>query len=171
MSTKKIHLITGGQRSGKSEYGEKIALNLDATPTYLATSKYWDDEYKKRIAVHQNRRTSNWTTIEEQLYLSKTSAVNKVLFIDCITLWITNVMDHFEYDIDQSFAFVVNEWDQLCEANAIVIAITNEIGLGVIPMEKATRQFVDLQGMVNQYIAKKADMVDFVVAGIPIQVK
>lgn len=171
MSAKIVHIITGGQRSGKSEYGEKIALSLDASPTYLATSKYWDDEYRKRIEIHQNRRTDSWTTIEEGLYLSKTTTVNKVLFVDCITLWITNVMDHFKYDINLSYAFVVNEWDLLCKKNSIVIAISNEIGLGVIPMEKVTRQFVDLQGMVNQYIAKNATKVDFMVSGIPIHVK
>ncbi|QDO94421.1 bifunctional adenosylcobinamide kinase/adenosylcobinamide-phosphate guanylyltransferase [Formosa sediminum] len=171
MSDKIIHIITGGQRSGKSEYGEEIALSLDDKPTYLATSKCWDDEFRKRIEIHKNRRTSNWTTIEETLHLSQTTTVNKVLFIDCITLWLTNVMDYFKYDPDLSFDFVVKEWNVLCEKNNIVIAITNEIGLGVIPMEKATRKFVDLQGKVNQYIAKKATKVDFMVSGIPIHTK
>lgn len=171
MSTKIVHIITGGQRSGKSEYGEDVALSLDDSPTYLATSKYWDDEFRKRIETHQNRRTNNWTTIEETLHLSKTTTVNKVLFVDCITLWITNVMDHFKYDIALSYDFIVKEWDVLCEKNTIVIAISNEIGLGVIPMEKPTRQFVDLQGKVNQYIAKKATKVDFMVSGIPIHTK
>ena len=120
-----VHVITGGQRSGKSEYGEKTALSLDATPTYLATSKYWDDEYRKRIEIHQKRRTDNWTTIEETLYLSKVSAVNKVLFVDCITLWITNVMDHFKYDINLSYAFVVKEWNSLCEKNSCCLLYTS----------------------------------------------
>ncbi|WP_158850680.1 bifunctional adenosylcobinamide kinase/adenosylcobinamide-phosphate guanylyltransferase [Algibacter sp. L1A34] len=171
MSTKIVHIITGGQRSGKSEYGETIALNLDDAPTYLATSKYWDDEYCKRIEIHKQRRTDHWTTIEEELDISKITAVNKVLFVDCITLWITNVMDHFKYDATLSYDFVIKEWDLLCKENSIVIAITNEVGLGVIPMEKATRQFVDLQGKVNQYIAKKATKVDFMVSGIPIHTK
>ncbi|WP_166382323.1 bifunctional adenosylcobinamide kinase/adenosylcobinamide-phosphate guanylyltransferase [Polaribacter sp. 11A2H] len=171
MSAKIIHIITGGQRSGKSEYGEEVALSLDDSPTYLATSKYWDAEFRKRIEIHQNRRTNNWTTIEETLHLSKITAVNKVLFVDCITLWITNVMDHFKYDTDLSYHFIVEEWNLLCEKNNIIIAISNEIGLGVIPMEKATRQFVDLQGKVNQYIAKKATKVDFMVSGIPIHTK
>ncbi|WP_159023762.1 bifunctional adenosylcobinamide kinase/adenosylcobinamide-phosphate guanylyltransferase [Formosa sp. L2A11] len=171
MSDKIIHIITGGQRSGKSEYGEEIALSLDDKPTYLATSKCWDDEFRKRVEIHKIRRTSNWTTIEETLHLSKIKTVNKVLFIDCITLWLTNVMDEFKYDPELSYDFVVKEWNVLCEKNNIVIAITNEIGLGVIPMEKATRQFIDLQGKVNQYIAKKATKVDFMVSGIPIHTK
>lgn len=166
-----VHIITGGQRSGKSEYGEKIALSLDTSPTYLATSKYWDDEYRKRIEIHQNRRTDNWTTIEEGFHISKTTTANKVLFVDCITLWLTNVMDHFKYDTALSYDFVVNEWGLLCEKNTTVIAITNEIGLGVIPMEKATRQFVDLQGKFNQYIAQHATKVDFMVSGIPMHIK
>lgn len=171
MNTKIVHIITGGQRSGKSEYGEKIALSLDASPTYLATSKYWDDEYRQRIEIHKKRRTDNWTTIEEELHISKIKAVNKVLFVDCITLWITNVMDHFKYDATMSYDFVMKEWDMLCKENSVVIAITNEIGLGVIPMEKSTRQFVDLQGKVNQYIAQQANTVDFMVSGIPIHIK
>ena len=171
MSKKTVHIITGGQRSGKSEYGETIALNLDASPTYLATSKCWDDEYRKRIEIHKNRRTDNWTTIEEQLHISKIVAVNNVLFLDCITLWITNVMDHFKYDMNLSYEFVINEWELLCKKNNTVIAITNEIGLGVIPMEKSTRKFVDLQGKVNQYIAQNATNVDFMVSGIPIHIK
>lgn len=166
-----VYVITGGQRSGKSEYGEGIALSLDPTPTYLATSQYWDDEYRKRIEIHQQRRSDSWTTIEEELHLSKITTVNKVLFVDCITLWITNVMEHFEYDSNLSYAFVVNEWDLLCKKNNTVIAITNEIGLGVIPMEKSTRQFVDFQGKVNQYITQKANKVDFIVSGIPIHIK
>ena len=171
MSTKIIHIITGGQRSGKSEYGEAIALNLDDSPTYLATSKYWDDEYRQRIEIHQKRRTDSWTTIEEELHISKIMAVNKVLFVDCITLWLTNVMDLFKYDTKLSYDFVIKEWDLLCKKNNIVIAITNEIGLGVIPMERSTRQFVDLQGKVNQYIAQNATKVDFMVSGIPIHIK
>lgn len=171
MSINRIHIITGGQRSGKSEYGEQVALSLDTSPTYLATSKYWDAEYKKRIAIHQDRRTDNWTTIEEELHLSKITVVNKVLFIDCITLWLTNIMDHFKYDTDLSYRFAVKEWDALCNKNNIIIAITNEIGLGVIPMEKVTRQFVDLQGKVNQYISNYADKVDFMVSGIPMRIK
>jgi len=171
MRNKIVHIITGGQRSGKSEYGEEVALSLDNSPTYLATSKYWDDEFRKRIEIHKDRRTASWKTIEEILYLSKTTTVNKVLFVDCITLWLTNVMDHFKYDVTLSYDFVVKEWDLLCDKNDIVIAITNEIGLGVIPMEKATREFVDLQGKVNQYIAKKATKVDFMVSGIPIHTK
>jgi len=80
-------------------------------------------------------------------------------------------MEHYKYDSKLSYAFVVNEWDLLCKNNKVVIAITNEIGLGVIPMEKATRQFVDLQGKVNQYIAQKATKVDFMVSGIPMHIK
>ncbi len=171
MGNKTLHVITGGQRSGKSKYGEEVALSLDDSPTYLATSKYWDEEFTKRIGIHQDRRAANWTTIEETLHLSETTTVNKVLFVDCITLWLTNVMDHFKCDAALSYDFVVNEWNILCDKNDTVVAITNEIGLGVIPMEKATRQFVDLQGKVNQYIAKKATKVDFMVSGIPIHAK
>ncbi len=170
MSTK-IHFITGGQRSGKSAYGEKVALSLDDTPTYLATSKHWDEEFSKRIHIHQERRNQQWITIEESLYISKATVHNKVIFLDCITLWLANVMEHFNYNPELSYEFIKKEWTALNQKEATIIAISNEIGMGVIPMESATRKFVDLQGKVNQYIAEKADKVDFVVSGIPIHVK
>ena len=171
MTNAKVYLITGGQRSGKSEYGEELALSLDETPTYLATSKYWDDEYRKRIQTHQDRRSEVWTTVEEQLTISRVNTVNNVLLLDCITLWITNVMDHYAYDIEKSYTFIQAEWEKVLVKKITLVVISNEIGLGVIPMEKGTRAFVDLQGKVNQYIAKKADEVTFMVSGLPLKVK
>ena len=87
---KKIILITGGQRSGKSVYAEKLALSLSDNPVYLATAHVWDDEFKERVRKHQERRGEQWTNIEEEKYLSKHDIYNKVIVIDCVTLWCTN---------------------------------------------------------------------------------
>ena len=91
---KKIILITGGQRSGKSVYAENLALSLSPSPIYLATAHIWDDEFMIRVKKHQERRGSNWTNIEEEKFLSRHNISNKVCVIDCLTLWCTN----FFYD-------------------------------------------------------------------------
>ena len=91
---KKIILITGGQRSGKSITAERMALSLSPTPVYLATAHAWDDEFRQRIAKHQERRGACWTNIEEEKKLSKHLLYNKVVVVDCITLWCTK----FFYD-------------------------------------------------------------------------
>ncbi len=171
MINSKVHIITGGQRSGKSEYAENLALQLSETPCYLATSKSWDDEFQKRIETHQNRRSSNWSTIEEEVNISKIKPTSNVILLDCITLWLTNIMDANNYDADKSLAFALEEWDRFTKLEATVIVVSNEIGMGLIPMEKGSRNFVDLQGKVNQYIAKNAEEVSFMVSGLPIKVK
>ena len=87
---KKIILITGGQRSGKSMYAERLALSLTDQPIYFATARIWDEEFKERVKRHQARRGDNWTNIEEEKYLSQHTIYNKVCVVDCITLWCTN---------------------------------------------------------------------------------
>ena len=86
---KKLILITGGQRSGKSEYAERLALQMSSTPIYLATSRIWDDEFRQRVDMHKARRGSQWTNIEEEKYLSRHDVTGKVVLVDCVTLWAT----------------------------------------------------------------------------------
>ena len=171
MTNSKVYLITGGQRSGKSEHAESLALELSDTPCYLATSKSWDDEFQKRIDTHKERRSSNWVTIEEEIHISKTATSPNVILLDCLTLWLTNIMDTNNYDPDISLAFAQEEWDRFTKRDAIIIVVSNEIGMGVIPMEKASRNFVDLQGKMNQHIAKNAEKVSFMVSGISLSIK
>ena len=87
---RKIILITGGQRSGKSVYAEKLALSLSAAPVYIATAHVWDDEFAERVKRHKERRGAQWTNIEEEKHLSRHNILNKVAVIDCLTLWCTN---------------------------------------------------------------------------------
>ena len=171
MTNSKVHLITGGQRSGKSEHAESLALELSDTPCSLATSKSWDNEFQKRIDSHKARRSSCWITVEEEIYISKITSSSDVILLDCITLWLTNIMDANKYDPEISLTFAQEEWDRFTKREATILVVSNEIGMGVIPMEKASRNFVDLQGKMNQYIAKKAKKVSFMVSGIPLSVK
>lgn len=171
MSNANVHFITGGQRSGKSEYAEQLALSLSDSPNYLATSKVWDDDYQKRINIHQNRRDNRWQTIEELIDIAKVSFSNYVVLLDCITLWLTNIYDAQNYDVDKTIAYAKKQWDELCQKNITLIVVSNEVGLGVIPMESASRKFVDIQGKINQYIAQKATKATFIVAGLPLKLK
>ncbi|MBB6460346.1 bifunctional adenosylcobinamide kinase/adenosylcobinamide-phosphate guanylyltransferase [Flammeovirga kamogawensis] len=167
----KIHMITGGQRSGKSVYAEKIALSLSNTPYYLATSKKWDEEHTKRIDLHQKRRTNNWITIEEEIDLHLHQLKNKVILLDCVTLWLTNIFDKMNYDKEKTFDKAVAIWEQLILQDCTLIVVANEIGLGGISMHKGTRHFTDVHGLINQRIAKDAQQVTFIVAGLPLIVK
>jgi len=166
-----VHFVTGGQRSGKSVYAEKITLNISDTPIYLATSKKWDQEHEKRIEKHQQRRGEEWITIEEEIELHQQDFNDKTVLLDCITLWLTNLFDESDYDTDNAFKKAKQVWNQLIKQNVKLVVVSNEIGMGVVAMDKSTRNFVDLQGQMNQYIAQKADEVTLLVSGIPVKVK
>ncbi len=166
-----IHFITGGQRSGKSRYAEKVTLQQSENPIYLATSKKWDDEHAKRIAIHQQRRSAAWETIEEELHLSRHDLSRRVVLLDCLTLWLTNIFTVHDFHKEASWEQAQSEWEQLIAQDTTLIVVSNEIGMGVIPMEKGTRAFVDIQGQMNQRVAQDAGQVTMMVSGIPWQIK
>ncbi len=166
-----IIYITGGQRSGKSRYAQEIAEKKSDNPIYLATSRIWDEDFKKRIIRHQNDRGDNWKTIEEEKNIDKLNLQGKTVVLDCITLWLTNVFHDTEYDIENSLIEAKAIWDKFIQQDFTLIVVSNEIGMGVIPENEIARKFADLQGWTNQHIAKKADTVYFMVSGIPSKIK
>ena len=171
---KKIILITGGQRSGKSEKAEALALSLSTNPVYLATAHVWDDEFRERVRRHQERRGPEWTNIEEELYLSRHDLTGRVVVIDCVTLWLTNWLMADSVGIDSVDAILTEakrELDAFTQHDATYIFVTNEIGLGGVSDNALQRKFTDLQGWMNQYIAQKADEVILMVSGIPVNIK
>lgn len=168
---KEIIFITGGQRSGKSNYAQQIALSLSENPVYLATSRIWDEEHQKRIERHKADRGTEWTNIEEEKQLSNHRLENRVVLVDCVTLWATNFFFDNNSDVDLSLAMIKEEFDKLILQEAQFIFVSNEIGLGGTSENKAQRLFMDLQGWINQYIASKANRVYLMVSGIPLQVK
>lgn len=166
-----IIYITGGQRSGKSSYAQKLAESISLNPVYLATAKCWDDEFKKRIQRHQMDRGEQWTNIEEEINISGIKLNKRVILLDCITLWATNIFTQNNFNIEQSLEFAKWQWNRFIDCNNTIIVVSNEIGMGVIPSEASVRGFVDFQGWLNQHIAKTADQVYFMVSGIPLKVK
>lgn len=169
--TKRIILVTGGQRSGKSGYAQKLALQLSDHPVYLATSRVWDDEYRKRIERHQRERGAQWTNIEEEKLLGNHCVEGRVAVIDCVTLWSTNFFFDHNSDVEKSLQEIKEEFERFTAQDATFIFVTNELGLGGISENIIQRHFTDLQGWVNQYIAGKADEVVLMVSGIPLKVK
>ena len=168
---KKIILITGGQRSGKSSKAEEMALSLSANPVYVATAHIWDDEFRKRVKKHQERRGPQWTNIEEEIHLSKHDLSGRVVVIDCVTLWLTNFFFQLESDVNKSLEAAKIEFDAFTQHDATYIFVTNEIGSGGTSENAIQRRFTDLQGWMNQYIASKADEVILMVSGIAVKVK
>ncbi len=168
---KRIILITGGQRSGKSSKAEELALSLSENPVYMATAHIWDEEFRERVRRHQERRGPQWTNIEEETALSTHDMTGRVVVIDCVTLWLTNFFFANESNTDRSLEQAKAEFDKFTEGEATYIFVTNEIGSGGVSDNAIQRKFTDLQGWMNQYIAQKADEVILMVSGIPLVIK
>lgn len=168
---KKITLITGGQRSGKSKFAQEMALSLSSNPVYMATSRVWDEEHRKRIERHKAERGNEWTNIEEEKQLSRHDLSGKVILIDCVTLWATNYFFDLNSDTEKSLTGLKAEFDKFTQQNAHFIFVTNEIGMGEMSQNEIQRKFADLQGWFNQYIASKADEVYLMISGIPLEIK
>ena len=170
-SMKRIILITGGARSGKSSHAEKLALSLSPNPVYLATARIWDEEFRQRVIRHQQRRGPEWTNIEEEKALSKHHLQGRVIVIDCVTLWGTNFFFDQDSNVDLALQELKEEFDRFTAQEATFIFVTNEIGMGGVAENTIQRRFTDMQGWVNQYIAEKADEVVLMVSGIGVKVK
>lgn len=166
-----VYLITGGARSGKSSYAQQLALKLSQQPVYVATAKIWDDDFAERVRQHQADRGPAWTLFEEEQYISKLPLEGKTVVIDCVTLWLTNFFVAGNYDINSTLNAIREEIDRLLKQEATFIFVTNEIGMGVHAETAAGRQFTDLQGWVNQFIARIANTVVLMVSGIPVVIK
>ena len=168
---KKIILITGGQRSGKSRKAEALALSLSDRPVYLATARIWDDEFQERVRRHKERRGPQWTNIEEEMQLSRHDLSGRVIVIDCVTLWLTNFFFTNNSDTEKVLEMAKREFDAFTRQDATYIFVTNEIGLGGVSDNALQRRFTDVQGWMNQYIASKADEVILMVSGIEVKIK
>lgn len=168
---KRIILVTGGARSGKSSHAEALALSLSPAPVYLATARIWDDEFRERVRRHQERRGPQWTNIEEEKFLSRHDLAGRVALVDCLTLWATNFFYDLEGDTDKALEAIKAEFRRFTDQDATFIFVTNEIGLGGTSDNALQRKFTDLQGWMNQYVAALADEVFLMVSGIPVKIK
>ncbi len=166
-----IIYITGGERSGKSSHAQNLALSLSNTPKYIATSRIWDGNHRKRIDRHIADRDERWTSIEEEKAISNHIRPRDVVVIDCVTLWLTNFFMDTKNDIEKSLELAKKEFNKLRHIDATIIIISNEIGMGVHAQTEIGRLFTELQGWMNQHIAKHADQATLMVSGIPVKLK
>jgi adenosylcobinamide kinase/adenosylcobinamide-phosphate guanylyltransferase len=164
-------LVLGGARSGKSSFAERLVAESGLGKVYLATGRAWDGEMQERIAAHKAQRGPDWTTIEEPLELAgaleAASGSDRIVLVDCLTLWLTNVM-MAERDVEAGFSGLVEALPRLAGP---VILVSNEVGLGIVPENRMARDFRDHAGRLHQKIAALADAVVFVAAGLPLRMK
>lgn len=176
-----IVFITGGSRSGKSEYAVKIGEYIPSPRAFIATCPVnTDEEMLERISVHKKvREKSNWDTIEEAVNISQIIRAKKqynVFLIDCLTLWVHNLMEeHRNLSLDFKEEEIEQKSRELLSACAAfpgtVIFVSNEVGMGLVPPDPYSRRFRDLAGRCNQTIADGADRVAFMVSGLPLYIK
>lgn len=163
-------LVLGGARSGKSRHAESLVEGLSPPWTYVATAQAFDDEMEERIRHHRLRRHGDWETVEAPLDLEAALAAvprGRPLLLDCLTLWLTNVM-LAGGDVDEASRRLA---DRLGRPHGPWFVVSNEVGLGIVPDNALSRQFRDAAGRLNQMAAEKADSVVFMVAGIAMKVK
>lgn len=164
-------LVLGGARSGKTAHALRLAVATGLVPVYVATAAAGDDEMAARIARHQAERGATWTTLEEQIDLPRLiaheSAPGKVLLIDCLTLWLSNLM-FAELDLEAMGQALLAG---LRRARGPLILVSNEVGLGIVPDNALARRFRDAQGRLNQQVASVCDEVVFIAAGLPMTLK
>ena len=170
----KIYFITGGARSGKSAFAEKLAGDIPGKRAYLATAQALDAEMVARIEHHRLRRGSAWDTYEEPLaiteLLKKLSGRYEVVLLDCLTLWLSNIMARTGSN-DEISARVDELTSGLRDFAGACIVVSNEVGLGIVPDNPLARRFRDLAGFANQKLAQASDEAYLLAAGIPMKIK
>jgi adenosylcobinamide kinase/adenosylcobinamide-phosphate guanylyltransferase len=168
-----LQLILGGARSGKSRLAEKLASESGLDVIYIATSQPVDAELNQRVALHRERRPENWGLIEEPVQLARVLTENagagRCLLVDCLTLWLTNLLllDNPEHLVRERQALL----DCLAVLPGEIIFVSNETGLGVVPLGELTRRYVDEAGLLHQALAERCQRVVLTVAGLPLTLK
>jgi adenosylcobinamide kinase/adenosylcobinamide-phosphate guanylyltransferase len=165
-----IIYVTGGARSGKSRFAQEKALQLTDKPVYVATAKIWDEDFAHRVEKHKQERGPEWTSIESEMNIHLLPIEGRIVVVDCVTLWLTNIFMQHE-NIDDSLAVFKNEMDGLAALKGVFIIVSNEIGMGLHGETELGRKFTDLQGWANQYVASIASEATLMVSGIPLKLK
>lgn len=171
---KRMILITGGCRSGKSRFALDYANRHFSKKLYLATAEVLDEEMTRRVEDHKNARGPEWQTVEEPIEIvdgiSEYGPKTEVILLDCLTLWLSNLL--LRWDNESRIMVEVDKLRKaIKESSTTLIVVTNEVGMGIVPADPLGRRFRDLSGMANQRMAEAADTVIFMVSGIPMFLK
>ncbi len=176
-NTCKITLVLGGARSGKSRYAEQLAIETGLPVTYIATALVFDDEFGQRVAHHKTRRLAHWKTIEQahQLaqLLQQQAKTGECVIVDCLSLWLAQCIcpdcaqpETMDWQYERAELL-----ETLPNLAGKVILVSNEVGMGIVPLGAINRQFQDEQGRLNQAVAQLANEVVFIAAGLPLKLK
>ena len=167
--------VTGGARSGKSLFAQDRARSLKGRKVYIATAEPLDEEMAEKIKAHRKERPSDWVTVEEPRHLEKAvmdcAATYNVLLIDCLTLWISNLLTNNSLQEREINEEVQNLVERCKKESSTIIIVSNELGMGIVPLDRLTRLYRDIVGKANQHIAAAADEVFLLVSGIPMKIK
>lgn len=177
----RLILVTGGARSGKSSFAEQYVARYGRKIAYIATSQVLDEEMKFRVSLHRDRRPADWDTYEAPFdaheAVKEAAAGHDMILFDCLTVYISNLLCSLE-DVEDSarnYELVKNSCAELVSAvqdcDATLVVVTNEVGDGIVPMNRLAREFRDLAGLANQLLARQAEEVFLVTAGIPVNIK
>ncbi len=172
-----LSLVLGGARSGKSRYAEQLAMESGLPVTYIATAQVYDNEFAQRIAYHRERRPTEWQLVEEPFFLADTlkqqAAPDRCLLVDCLTLWLA------QWICEDCHPPQGRRWED--ERQAVldllptlpgrILLVSNEVGMGIVPLGEINRRFQDEQGRLNQSVAAIADTAVFMAAGLPLWLK
>jgi len=171
---KTVTYISGGSRSGKSSHALELARAFQGRKAFIATAQALDDEMRERIRKHQRDRTDAFLTVEEPLELATAlaglPAEIEVAVIDCLTLWLSNLIHHHGAG-KESFSEIEAFIQALENPGCTLIIVSNEVGMGIVPASELSRRFRDLAGRLNQRVAAKADRALVVISGIPLVLK
>jgi len=149
----------------------QMADKLTDKPVYMATARIWDEDFANRIEHHKHERHDRWTTIEEEINLSRHKLEGKVVVLDCVTLWLTNLFTNHKFNGEKALDEAKNEWKRFMEQDFTLLAVTNEIGMSLHAQTESGRKFVELQGRMNQFIAALAEEAYLMVSGISVKIK
>ena len=165
------YYVCGGERSGKTKYAMQIAEKLSSSPIYLATARIKDNDFKARVTKHITERGEHWQTINCEKYISSQIPSGKTIVIDCVTMWLANFFfDHGE-DSNKAIKCIKEQLNALKKINNDLIFVSNELGMGIHPENKISRDFIVAQGTVNQFIAKMSTKAFLMVSGLPLTLK
>lgn len=170
-----VILITGGIKSGKSDFALRIAEAMGQRKAFLATAQPLDDEMRERIKKHRERRSPDWYTVEEPLDIEKSLAQLQksfpVILLDCLTLWLSNLMTHYKEDHREIEMRIEGFLKMLSSLTSNLLVVSNEVGMGIVPDNSLARAYLDLLGQTNQRLASQCTHVIALWAGLPLYLK
>ena len=167
--------MTGGARSGKSDFAQDMAEKIEGKRVFVATAQAFDEEMDERIQKHQENRGTLWDTLEEPINLGGTIrsilGQYKTILVDCLTVWMSNLLLEYPDQNERISEIVDDFFSGLSESDETIIVVSNEVGMGIVPDNKLARDYRDQLGFLNQRMARRADEVYVLFSGIPVKIK